>query len=233
MTETMPLECLPVDPGELVLLGEAGRGFLATRQALTERGMTIVAEVAGDSVEPLAHYPRGDVYDADTHAQYYFHSHRDGEIGHFHVFLRAAGMPDGMRPLWPAAGGCSPPAGPQRLAHLVAIGVNAAGDPDLLFTTNRWVTAESWYAAADLARLLPRFRVGLGGPSAEANRWITAVVALFRPQIRFLLAQRDARVARQAAAGEPWAILEDDNLEVTSQLAVDAYRQIAEIDRLK
>ena len=41
------------------------------------------------------HYPNGDVYDRETHAQYYYHAHRGcaGEHGHFHTFLRASGMP--------------------------------------------------------------------------------------------------------------------------------------------
>jgi len=50
------------------------------------------------------HYPEGDVYDPDSHAQYYYHAHppqlRGGdEHGHFHTFLRPRGMPSGTMPL--------------------------------------------------------------------------------------------------------------------------------------
>ena len=48
------------------------------------------------------HYPDGDVYDHDNHAQFYYHAHsaeeRPGEHGHFHAFLRPKGMPAGVRP---------------------------------------------------------------------------------------------------------------------------------------
>ena len=43
-------------------------------------------------------YHAGDVYDAETHAQFFYHAHpaeqrRSGEHGHFHCFLRPRGMP--------------------------------------------------------------------------------------------------------------------------------------------
>ena len=48
------------------------------------------------------HYPDGDVYDRDSHSQYYYHAHaageRRGEHGHFHAFLRPGGMPPGIAP---------------------------------------------------------------------------------------------------------------------------------------
>ena len=49
----------------------------------------------------LNHYPKGDVYDRETHSQYYYHAHRkeSGEHGHFHTFVRHKGMPDGMKPI--------------------------------------------------------------------------------------------------------------------------------------
>src|SRR3546814_14192456 len=52
------------------------------------------------------HYPPGDVYDHETHGQYYYHAHAadqrfDGEHGHFHTFVRPKGMPPGVRPAPP------------------------------------------------------------------------------------------------------------------------------------
>ena len=73
-------------------------------RALTKSGDNVVAELlrnAGTFYE-WEHYPKGDVYDPDSHAQYYYHAHAEGERpkehGHFHTFLRQPGMPKGVRP---------------------------------------------------------------------------------------------------------------------------------------
>ncbi len=46
-----------------------------------------------DVVEEWAHFPPGDVIDAFTQSQYYYHAHAAeervaGEHGHFHTFVR-------------------------------------------------------------------------------------------------------------------------------------------------
>jgi hypothetical protein len=50
----------------------------------------------------LDHYPKGDVFDPDIHAQRYYHAHdqkdRPGEHGHFHTFIRSGGMPAVVEP---------------------------------------------------------------------------------------------------------------------------------------
>ena len=62
---------------------EAGREVLECRRVLSKVGLNVVGEVLrdqGDFVE-MEHYPRDDVFDAETHAQYYCHAHR-GELEH-------------------------------------------------------------------------------------------------------------------------------------------------------
>src|SRR5210317_191916 len=63
----------------------------------------LVGEILKDqgTFYEMQHYPKGDVYDAETHSQYYYHAHRpdSGEHGHFHTFLRAKGMPPGVLPV--------------------------------------------------------------------------------------------------------------------------------------
>ena len=82
------------------------------------------------------HYPDGDIYDNETHSQYYYHAHREEEHGYFHTFVRHSGMPDGMTPAeitsdeeWPKGDG--------RLSHLISIPMDPQGLPLALFTTNR------------------------------------------------------------------------------------------------
>ncbi len=118
-----------------------------------------------------------------------------------------------------------------KLSHLVAISMDSRGLPIRLFTTNRWVTGETWYGAEDVARMLDRFAVGTGGPSRPLNEWITAMFALFRPQMRVLLAARDAAIMswRRRHRGKIH-VFEDRRLDVTSATAIDIENQVRRIE---
>ncbi len=173
----------------------------------------------GDAVA-FRHYPVGDVYDVGSHSQFYYHCHRSGETGHFHLFLRPRGMPAGLCPLAPKNAPADAP------AHLIAVGLDSAGRVSQLFTTNRWVTGEAWYAAADVRAMLPRFRIWrshVTGVDERVGRWLTALVGLFAPLIGDLLDERDRMIteliADAARIGRP-APLEDEGVEVLSRTAV-------------
>ena len=75
----------------------AGEDILECYRVLKKAGLNIVGECLKDqgTFYEFDHYPKGDVYDNETHSQYYYHSHRTeaGEHGHFHTFLRKKGMP--------------------------------------------------------------------------------------------------------------------------------------------
>jgi hypothetical protein len=199
--------------------------------------------LAGQAIEPWRHYPAGDAYDGATHAQYFYHAHAPGacaEHGHFHTFLRARGMPAAVRPLVlpelaiagnPAAPAANPSA-PQAhedgdpWSHLVAIAMDEAGRPIRLFTTNRWVTGETWYRAADVAAMLDRFALGKAGPSARLDVWVSAMIGLFKPQIAALVEARDEAVMgwRRSRRGKIH-VFEDRRLEITSALDIDVEAQ--------
>jgi hypothetical protein len=209
-------------------MAAAAAAYLDCRKRLTAEGKTIGEEIAGDDLEPFAHYPRGDVYDPETHCQYYFHLHRAGDHGHFHTFLRAGGMPSG---LIPEPSRQALPGAREPLSHLIAIGLDRRGEPGQLFTTNRWVTAETWYKADHVAAMLPRFRIGHAGPSPTANRWLESVVTLFRPQIARLLAARDAAVESHRRDAAVETVLENRAWEVLSSLDIDIDGQIERAQR--
>lgn len=212
-------------PSSLADMAKAARTYLACRKTLTAAGRTIVEEIAGDDLETFTHYPQGDVYDPESHSQYYFHLHRAVDRGHFHTFLRSGGMPEGLTPAL-----CSPRGEKEPLSHLVAIGLDHRGEPGQLFTTNRWVTAETWYKAEDVIAMLPRFRIGHGDPTPTANRWLGAVVALFRPQIAKLLMARDLCIEHHRGGRMGEQVLEDQSLEMTSSLTVDIDDHIARVE---
>jgi hypothetical protein len=241
---------------ELERMAAAGQTALDCVGSLTIAGGSIVSE-ALDGAEDFyewQHYPAMDVYDPETHAQFYYHAHppgerAEGEHGHFHAFLRPRGMPPGVRPLMlPELAIPDAPAQPHspvlppvrqpnqgadndKLSHLAAISMDARGMPIRLFTTNRWVTGETWYGAADVLRMLDRFAVNTREPSEPLNRWITAMFTLFRPQMRALLAARDAAIMswRRRHRGKIH-VFEDRRLEVTSATDIDIEDQVRGID---
>lgn len=219
------------------------------RRLLVERAGTIVGEATGGAaLDDWRHYPDGEIYDATRHTQYFYHRHPAGdrqgaEHGHFHLFLRAEGMPPRTAPLLLpelAVADVPLPTPPQaaplkrgnrdEVSHIVAIAVDAGGVPLRLFTTNRWVTGETWYAAADVIRMAERFTAGgraaIGG--SVLDRWIGALVQLYLRDIAVLLKQRDDAVMawRRRRRGN---VFEDQRLEITSSVDIDLDARLAEI----
>jgi len=220
--------------------------------AFAARGSNPLLAVTGGAAAPVIewrHYPDGEVYDPQTHTQYFFHAHpmaqrsrndAPPEAGHFHLFLRGEGIPPGITPLvLPEAAVANAPAARQsaplkrgnrdELCHLVALGLDHLGEPVRLFTTNRWVTGETWYRADDVIRMLSRFASRAEHPSALLSRWLGALVCLFEPEIAVLLRRRDKAIAdrRWRKPADP---LEDGTLEVTSSCEIDVAARLAAID---
>jgi len=221
---------------DLLAMRAAGAEITECYRVLAKAERNIVGEVLrgeGEFIE-LNHFPDDDVFDRDTQSQYYYHAHRglDGEHGHFHTFMRPPGMPESMQPIEHNNATESWPDGPEALSHLIGISMDAYGFPIGLFTTNRWVTDEAWYAAADVMQLLERFQIDHAAPSWPVNRWISAMFVLFRPQMRQLLMQRDATVAQWAAQHPGTDVFEDRALDIPSWVAVSVEEQISNVDAL-
>ena len=226
------------------------------RAALAAGGSTVIAEVTGcrgpaaAAIVDWRHYPDGEVYDPATHAQYFFHRHAEParpraggpvEYGHFHLFLRGDGIPAGVAPLiLPELAVANARAGGRRpsqsaplkrgardeLCHLVAIAVDAAGEPVRLLATNRWVTGETWYRADDVIAMLDRFRLADDG---QVSRWLAALVLLFRPEIAGLLHQRDKTVTERRWR---WRtdVLDDERLEIAASVEIDLDARLQAIE---
>ena len=216
---------------QLETMHAAGCEILECYRALRKGGLNIVGEVlrGQGTFYEMNHYPENDVYDAESHAQYYYHAHRIGEHGHFHTFLRKAGMPPDAAPLdlphdesWPE--------GDEQLAHLIAISMDDFGYPVGLFAPNRWVVDDAWFGAEDLIRMLDRFGIDHAFPSWPVNRWIGAMFVLFRPHIELLLLERDHVIGawRDAFPGED--VWERRDLEILSQMPVSVDDTIAEVN---
>lgn len=199
----------------------AGVEALECRRVLERGGINLVSEVLrgqGEFVE-YEHYPKDDVYDPESRAQYYYHAHRAGEHGHFHTFLRAS---TGNRDVSPRGDG--PESGEP--VHLIAISMDAYGWPIGLFATNYWVCGGAWLPAEDVIEMLPGFRIDHAFPSWPVNRWIGAIMVLFRPHVEALLRHRDRVIAAWAAAHPERDVLEDRSLDLTGFLSIDVERTV-------
>jgi len=224
------LDGLPRESLQAML--DAGREVLEWRRILAKTGDNPVGEVLKHEgpFYVLDHYPKGDVYDPESHAQWYYHAHdkaeRPGEHGHFHTFMRGGGIPEGIQPA--ALPDFQPKADKHDLVcHLIAVSMDRSGWPIKLFTTNRWVTAETWYAAHDVAAMLDGFDVQINKPSWPVNRWLTGMLRLFQPQIVHLLQERDERIRTwQREHPQTQNVYEDRRLEVTSEMPIDVEGQV-------
>ena len=228
-----PLETLPT--ATLEEMAEAGAEVMDVHRVLAKTGDNIVGELLkhNGTFYEWDHYPPGDVYDHETHGQYYYHAHVsdqrfEGEHGHFHTFVRPKGMPPGVKPA-KVPGFVAPDDPNDALSHLVAIAMTPGGLPFRLFTVNRWVTGEVWYKADDVIRLLDIFKIDHAQPSWPVNRWIGAMVRLFKPQIADLLQARDRKVAAWQDLAPDSDVFEDRDLEVTSFLDISIDRQVQSI----
>lgn len=217
---------------QLERMADAGAKIIECYRVLQKGGLNVVGEVLKGQGEfyELEHYPKDDVFDGETHSQYYYHAHRTetNEHGHFHTFLRQPGMPAGLLPI-PYSGLEPWPKDKDALSHLVGISMDAYGFPVGLFTTNRWVTAEAWYKAEDVIAMLDYFTIDHAYPSWPVNQWISAILILFRPQIEVLLRQRDQVISQWIDMHQGSDVFEDRRLELTSYLPINVEQQIKKI----
>jgi hypothetical protein len=241
---------LLVSWAEIERMASAAAVIADCRRDLAARNRNIISEVlAGNPASEWRHYPNGEVYDPKSHAQYFYHMHPVSgrpiqEHGHFHTFLRAEGMPVGSAPLiLPEIAVADVPVPPPQapplkrgtrdeVSHLVAIAVDCRGEPIRLFTTNRWVTGETWYRADDVIRMLDRFTITEVEPSETLNRWVGAMLRLFRPQIAALLRMRDETVMAWRRRRRT-QVFEDPALEITSSFDIGFDTQLAFLDRVR
>ncbi|MBQ0960809.1 hypothetical protein KAK06_17780 [Ideonella sp. 4Y11] len=186
---------------------DAAAELVAVQMALARRGLGLAqAALAGARrIETLRHYPRGDVIDTDNRSQFYYHLHRSSrcppeEHGHFHLFTR---RPDGG------------------FSHLAGLSLDDRGWPIRWFTTNRWVTGETWLAAPALCADIDRFAPRTAGRLAPVARWLGAMVRLHRDSLKALLRRRDAVVARQLQRRKAEDFFEDRRHDVLTEQRID------------
>ncbi len=218
---------------ELQEMYDAGQQVLNCYRVLGKTGDNIVGEILRgvETFYEMDHYPEGDIYDNESHSQYYYHAHRGPEEhGHFHTFLREAGMSKKMRPVKDQSHEEYMDEREDKLSHLIAISMDSRGFPISLFTTNRWVTAENWYPADDVIKMLDSFEMDLVPPSWPVNIWLTSMFSLYKPVIIQLLDERDKTIADWKEKHPDRDVFEDRDLEITSEASVSVEDFLSQLE---
>lgn len=189
--------------------------------------------IPDDGATFWTHYPKADARSASCKARWYYHVHAPGdrdqnEHGHFHLFLHRSQLPEGLQPkVWPPQGEDAK----AHVTHLIGLSIDTAGIPRAWFATNRFVTNEFLYPADVMIEHLPAFNVDDTREDDLVNRFVTAMVALYRDEIADLLRQRDARQAELVARhGNAVAYEKASGVAVLAQIPIDLDAKISTLE---
>ncbi|MEP5938607.1 MAG: hypothetical protein ABJ239_09795 [Erythrobacter sp.] len=203
-----------------------------TKMAQEQRPL-MLRIVPEDGATFWEHYPKGDARSATTKARWYYHVHATGsreedEHGHFHLFLHRTQMADD------AEIKVMPPQGEDAKAHvthIIGLSIATSGIPRSWFATNRYVTNEFLYSADDMIAHLDLYNVDDTKEDDLVNRFVTAMVALYREEIADLLRQRDAAQARLIDEHGPEKAYEKaSGVEVLASIPIDLDEKISTLE---
>lgn len=203
-----------------------------TRMAREQRPL-MLRVVPQDEVNFWKHYPPKDARDKFCRSRWYYHVHAAGgrdedEHGHFHLFLHRTQLPEGLEPkVWPPQGEDAK----AHVTHLIGLSIDKIGIPRAWFTVNRFVTNEFLFPADVMIDHLAKFNVDHTAEDDCVNRFVTAMVALYREEIAQLLRERDERQAELVAEfGEEAAYEKASKVEVLSQIPIDLDAKLGSLD---
>lgn len=169
------------------------------------------------------HYPDDDARDELTRSRWYYHVHAPGdrdpvEYGHFHLFLHRTQMADGVSTV------AEPAEGEDALAfvsHIAGLSIDHQGIPISWFATNRCVTDEFMYTAAVMIAHLERYNVDNTQEDPIVNRFLSAMVALYRDELADMLLERDQKLLELVASGAADADLYEAGNDVLANRHID------------
>lgn len=203
-----------------------------TQMAQEQRPLMLRVLPEGGDSHFWKHYPEKDARDAKTKSRWYYHVHAPGsrdkdEHGHFHLFLHRTQLPEGLEPkVWPPQGeDCK-----AHVTHIIGLSIDTVGIPRAWFTVNRFVTNEFLFPADVMIEHLPDFNVDQTKEDDLVNRFVTAMVALYREEIAELLRERDVRHAELFAEHGERAYEKESGVEVLSQFPIDLDAKISSLD---
>ena len=81
--------------------------------------------------------------------------------------------------------------------------------------------------------MLDVFYIGHAQPSWPTNRWVTAMIRLFRPQIETILRERDESIAAHMRTHPGANVYEDRRFEILSVREISVDDQIAAVEAVR
>lgn len=212
--------------------GQAAQIVIETITRMAGEGRPLMQRVLPDGeIHWWAHYPDDDARDVHTRSRWYYHVHAPGdrdpeEHGHFHLFLHKSQMD---RAAMPMAGPAEGEEAAALVVHIAGLSIDYRGIPISWFATNRWVTDEFLYPADVVAAHLDGYDVDNTPEDALVNRFLTAMVALYRDELSRLLSSRDARLAEIGAGPGAMDLFENGN-DILATIAIDLDAKINALD---
>jgi hypothetical protein len=207
-------------PRRTSALTEAALALFGCLEELGARRTNPVLEVlrGADAVHAHRRYPEGYLRFGGAPLAAYYHCHDApgrpaAEHGHFHVFVRPARATEALAS-W---------------AHVAALSMDRMGQPLRWFAVNQWVTGSAWLPGARLAARLAHVPPAAAPRLALVERWLAAMLRLYTPELRTLLAQRDRALTGAKAARPADDILQDRALYVLATLPVDLPGKLGEL----
>jgi hypothetical protein len=200
---------------------EAARRLLVdASQRMYDSGRPLMRRILPDNPHDIVqweHYPDRDVVNGPLKCRWFYHCHPPeergaGEHGHFHLFVDKCAIAADVGPL---VTGRPDADSDVAVAHIAGLSISPDGLPLEWFTVNRWVTDEWLYPAASITAILPQVSFHGRRGDGQVNRWLTAMVALYRAELSDLLIQRDAILLSSDISGD------DKRIEITSRCPVD------------
>ena len=198
-------------------------------QMAQEQKPLMLRVVPEDGATFWKHYPPKDARDKFCKSRWYYHVHAPGdrdedEHGHFHLFLHRTQLPEGLEPkVWPPLREDAK----AHVTHLIALSIDTMGIPRSWFTVNRYVTNEFLYPAETMIEHLPDFNVDHTAQDDCVNRFVTAMVALYREEIAELLQERDTRQAELFSEHGDAGYEKASGAEVLSSIPIDLDAKIS------
>lgn len=217
--------------GNMLEAKAAAEIVVETIIAMAEEGKPLMQRILPDGdLKFWDHYPVGDARDSDTKSRWYYHVHAAGqrdaeEHGHFHLFLDQEQLDD-HDGAWSEPSSKSPTRA--NVLHVAALSIDYAGIPRKWMVTNRWITDEWLYPAEKIIPTLPRFNVDNTQEDKTANRFLTAMVAMYREEIASLLRRRDERFAEMGASPENRQPFQKGN-DVLAEMDIDLDEKLEEL----
>jgi len=220
---------------ELRVMADAAAEVDECVRLVRNLGRNMIHEVTdgGIGIKTKTSYPPNGFTNFDNGTHFYFHIHRDSstEYGHFHTYGYPRALENNAikskRKLT-----AKKSIRKKQHAHLVAISVNKYGTPINLFTTNKWVTKEVIYPENQVVGMLDQYALKSDATLSPLERWTSALLKLFRPQIVWLISQRGSTLKSWEATYPESNVYEDKALEVLVDVDISIEEQREAVNQL-